>query len=61
MDGLYAFCITVLMGFFAIMNPIGNVPIYMGLVDGYTEAEEEQDRPEVRVIRLHYLVNIRDL
>jgi multiple antibiotic resistance protein len=40
MDGLYAFSITVLMGFFAIMNPIGNAPIYIGLVEGYTEAEK---------------------
>jgi len=40
MNELYSFSITVLMGFFAIMNPIGNAPIYIGLVEGYTEAEK---------------------
>mgnify|MGYP001369157507 CR=1 FL=1 len=40
MDELYNFGITVLMGFFAIMNPIGNAPIYIGLVEGYSDAEK---------------------
>ncbi len=40
MDELYTFAITVLMGFFAIMNPIGNAPIYIGLVEGYSDAEK---------------------
>ncbi|MBW1863879.1 MAG: MarC family protein, partial [Deltaproteobacteria bacterium] len=26
---------TVFMGFFAIMNPIANTPIFLGLTDGY--------------------------
>lgn len=37
MDDLYTFGITVLMVFFAIMNPIGNTPIYIGLVEGYSD------------------------
>ena len=40
MDELYTFGMTVLMGFFAIMNPIGNAPIYIGLVEGYSDAEK---------------------
>jgi len=40
MDEIYNFGITVLMGFFAIMNPIGNAPIYIGLVEGYSDAEK---------------------
>ena len=27
---------TMLAGFFAIMNPIANIPIFLGLTDGYT-------------------------
>jgi len=40
MDELYTFGMTVLMGFFAIMNPIGNAPIYIGLVEGCSDAEK---------------------
>jgi multiple antibiotic resistance protein len=40
MDELYTFAITVLMGFFAIMNPIGNTPIFIGLVEGCSDAEK---------------------
>ncbi len=32
MDNLLAFSITVFTGFFAIMNPIANVPIFLSLV-----------------------------
>jgi multiple antibiotic resistance protein len=30
------------MGFFAIMNPIGNAPIYIGLMEGYSDAEKSR-------------------
>ena len=39
MQELISFSITVTMGFFAIMNPIGNAPIYLGLVEGASETE----------------------
>lgn len=34
MDDLLTFSITVFTGFFAIMNPIANVPIFLSLVQG---------------------------
>lgn len=34
MDGTLQHTITVFMGFFAIMNPVANVPIFLGLTDG---------------------------
>jgi len=34
MENLITYSITVFMGFFAIMNPIANTPIFLGLVDG---------------------------
>jgi len=34
MDNLITFSITVFTGFFAIMNPIANVPIFLSLVQG---------------------------
>jgi len=34
MKELVLFSVTVIMGFFAIMNPVGNTPIYLGLVEG---------------------------
>lgn len=34
MENLINYSLTVFMGFFAIMNPIANTPIFLGLVDG---------------------------
>jgi len=34
MEGLLTYTLTVFMGFFAIMNPIANTPIFLGLVAG---------------------------
>ena len=34
MENLVTYGITVFMGFFAIMNPIANTPIFLGLVEG---------------------------
>jgi len=33
MDSLYTYALTVFIGFFAIMNPIANTPIFLGLVE----------------------------
>lgn len=34
MEDLYTYAISVFVGFFAIMNPVANTPIFMGLVEG---------------------------
>jgi multiple antibiotic resistance protein len=34
MENLITYALTVFMGFFAIMNPIANTPIFLGLVEG---------------------------
>ncbi len=34
MDNIITFAITVFTGFFAIMNPIANIPIFLSLVQG---------------------------
>lgn len=41
MDNLVTFSITVFTGFFAIMNPISNMPIFLSLVEG---ADKETKR-----------------
>lgn len=33
-ENLFAFSLSVFTGFFAVMNPIANTPIFMGLVEG---------------------------
>ncbi|WP_339865908.1 MarC family protein [uncultured Algoriphagus sp.] len=38
MDNFLAFTLTVFTGFFAIMNPIANVPIFASLTDGLDKA-----------------------
>ncbi len=34
MDNLFTYALTVFTSFFAIMNPIANTPIFLGLVEG---------------------------
>ena len=42
MYGILIFASTVFMGFFAIMNPIGNMPIFLGLVEGIDKSEQKK-------------------
>ena len=41
-SSILTFSLTVFTGFFAIMNPIANVPIFLGLVDGQNDAAKKQ-------------------
>jgi multiple antibiotic resistance protein len=42
MNQIVLFASTVFMGFFAIMNPIGNMPIFLGLVEGIDKTEQKK-------------------
>ncbi len=42
MHNIFIFASTVAMGFFAIMNPIGNMPIFIGMVDGVDKSEQKK-------------------
>ncbi len=42
MHDLILFASTVAMGFFAIMNPIGNMPIFIGLAGGESKSEQKK-------------------
>ena len=42
MENLVTYGITVFMGFFAIMNPIANTPIFLGLVEGEDKERKKQ-------------------
>lgn len=42
MSDLINYTLTVFMGFFAIMNPIANTPIFMGLVEGEDKKSKKQ-------------------
>ena len=39
---LLTFALTVFMGFFAIMNPIANTPVFLGLVGDRSESERKK-------------------
>lgn len=39
---LLTFALTVFMGFFAIMNPIANIPVFLGLVGDLNESERKK-------------------
>ena len=39
---LWTFALTVFTGFFAIMNPIANTPVFMGLVSGQSDVSKKR-------------------
>ena len=45
MKEMILYAVTVFMGFFAIMNPIANTPVFLGLTAGY-------DKSTVRAVAL---------
>lgn len=50
MDNLLTFSITVFTGFFAIMNPISNMPIFISLVEGADkETKQRVNRKAITV------------
>lgn len=42
MESLWSFAFTVFMAFFAIMNPIANIPIFVKLTEGLDQKEKSQ-------------------
>ena len=42
MENLFTYALTVFMSFFAIMNPIANTPIFLGLVEGETKENKKK-------------------
>lgn len=42
MQNILVFSTTVAMGFFAIMNPIGNTPIFIGLVKDLSDKDQKK-------------------
>lgn len=42
MDNLITFGLSVFMGFFAIMNPIANTPIFLGLTEGENKGDKKK-------------------
>lgn len=42
MEDIWVYALTVFTSFFAIMNPLANVPIFMGLVEGVNDAEKRK-------------------
>ena len=49
MNTYFVFALTTFTGFFAIMNPLANTPIFMGLT-------EEEDLPTTKLIALKSLI-----
>ncbi len=42
MENLFTYALTVFMSFFAIMNPIANTPIFIGLVEGQEKESKKR-------------------
>lgn len=41
MENIQLFITTVLMGFFAIMNPLGNTPVFLSMTNGFDSKEKK--------------------
>ncbi|PWJ43683.1 MarC family protein [Sediminitomix flava] len=55
MDNLITYALSVFMGFFAIMNPIANTPIFLGLVEG-KKAEKKKKIAKTATITAFIIV-----
>jgi multiple antibiotic resistance protein len=42
MHDIFLHTTTVFMGFFAMLNPIGNLPVYLGMVQGFDERTQRR-------------------
>ena len=42
MESIWAYSLTVFMAFFAIMNPIANIPIFVKLTEGQTDIKRKE-------------------
>ena len=42
MESIWAYSLTVFMAFFAIMNPIANIPIFVKLTEGVSEKKKRE-------------------
>ena len=54
MNELIVHATSVFMGFFAIMNPIANTPIFLGLTDGY--GRQTKKAVALRAVALSFLI-----
>lgn len=54
MDSLITFSITVFAGFFAIMNPISNLPIFLTLLDGADK--ESRKRISLKAVFIAFVI-----
>jgi multiple antibiotic resistance protein len=54
MESPLLYAVTVFMGFFAIMNPIANVPIFLGLTSG--DDEQTTSAVALRSLMLAFLI-----
>jgi multiple antibiotic resistance protein len=41
MENIWSYSLTVFMAFFAIMNPIANIPIFVQLTEGLDEKKKK--------------------
>jgi multiple antibiotic resistance protein len=54
MENMLLHAVTVFMGFFAIMNPIANVPIFLALTSG--DDEQTTSAVALRSLMLAFLI-----
>jgi hypothetical protein len=50
MDAFVGHALSVFMGFFAIMNPIANTPVFLGLTAGYDPATQRKIAAQALIV-----------
>ncbi|BBP92353.1 hypothetical protein BsIDN1_59710 [Bacillus safensis] len=53
---MISFMIHVVVSLFAVSNPIGNVPLFITLTEGYTEKERSQTAKKAIVVSFIILI-----
>jgi multiple antibiotic resistance protein len=57
MENIWAYSLTVFMAFFAIMNPIANIPIFVKLTEGQSENKKREIAKTANIVAFIIVVS----
>lgn len=52
---MFSLLLKVIVSFFAVMNPIGNIPIFISLTNGYSQQEKKHTAKKAAIVSLGIL------
>ncbi len=54
---MIALLLKVIVSFFAVMNPIGNIPIFISLTNGYSQQQKKRTARKAAIVSSHFLLS----